>query len=170
MKKLVVFSTLTGNTEKIANAVFSSISGEKELLNVKDTQNINLDNYDRIIVGYWVDKGDADEKMKDFMSRIKNKNVGTFGTLGADPVSEHARSCVSKVREFLENNGNKVEREFICRGAISPQLIERFRKMTREGMAGHHSATPESEKRWAEAAKHPDENDIENARKVFEGF
>ena len=37
-------------------------------------------------------------------------------------------------------------------------------------MAGHHSATPESEKRWAEAAKHPDENDIENARKVFEGF
>ena len=31
MKKLVVFSTLTGNTEKIANAVFSSISGEKSL-------------------------------------------------------------------------------------------------------------------------------------------
>ena len=63
MKKLVIFSTLTGNTEKIANAIFSVIEGEKELLNVKDSDKINPDDYDKIIVGYWVDKGDADEKM-----------------------------------------------------------------------------------------------------------
>ena len=29
MKKLVIFSTLTGNTEKIADAIFSVIEGEK---------------------------------------------------------------------------------------------------------------------------------------------
>ena len=63
MKKLVIFSTLTGNTEKIANAIFSVIEGDKELLNVKDSDKINPDDYDKIIVGYWVDKGDADEKI-----------------------------------------------------------------------------------------------------------
>ena len=170
MKKLIVFSTLTGNTEKIANAIFSEIKGDKEIFNVKETQNIDVNDYDKIIIGYWVDRGDADEVSKIFMSKIKNKTIGTFGTLGSDPFSEHARSCVEKVRRFLENNGNKVEREFICRGAISPKIIEKFRKMTKEGVAGHHSASPENEKRWAEAEKHPDKNDIENSRNTFKGF
>ena len=168
MKKLVIFSTLTGNTEKIANAIFSVIEGEKELLNVKDSDKINIEDYDKIIVGYWVDKGDADEKIKAFMSKINNRTVATFGTLGAKADSDHAKKCMAAVREFLEANGNKVEREFICQGAISPQLIERFRKMTKEGtVTGHHAATPETEKRWAEAARHPDETDIENAKKIF---
>ena len=105
------------------------------------------------------------------MSKINNRTVATFGTLGAKADSDHAKKCMAAVREFLEANGNKVEREFICQGAISPQLIERFRKMTKEGtVTGHHAATPETEKRWAEAAKHPDETDIENAKKIFLGF
>ena len=52
MKKLVIFSTLTGNTEKIADAIFSVIEGNKELLNVRDSDKINPDDYDKIIVGY----------------------------------------------------------------------------------------------------------------------
>ena len=111
MKKLVIFSTLTGNTEKIANAIFSVIEGDKELLNVKDSDKINPDDYEKIIVGYWVDKGDADEKIKAFMSKINNKTVATFGTLGAKADSDHAKKCMAAVREFLEANGNKVERE-----------------------------------------------------------
>ena len=169
MKKLVIFSTLTGNTEKIANAIFSVIEGEKKLLNVEDSDKINIEDYDKIIVGYWVDKGDADEKMKVFMSKIRNKTVSSFGTLGSKSDSEYAKKCMTIVRKFLESNGNKVEKEFICQGAISPQLIEKFRKMTKEGiLTGHHAVTPETEKRWAEAAKHPNETDIENAKKVFQ--
>ena len=170
MKKLVIYSTLTGNTRKIAEAIYSAIEGDKEIIDVKDSMKIDVNNYDKIALGYWVDKGDADDKMKSFMARVRNKTVGTFGTLGARPDSDHAASCKAKVREFLEKNGNIVEKEFLCRGAISPQLIERFRKMTREGMSGHHAATPEAEKRWAEAAKHPDETDVEEAGKAFKDF
>ena len=75
MKKLIVFSTLTGNTEKIANAIFSEIKGDKEIFNVKETQNIDVNDYDKIIIGYWVDRGDADEVSKIFMSKIKNKTI-----------------------------------------------------------------------------------------------
>ena len=70
MKKLVVFSTLTGNTEKIANAIFSVIEGDKKILSIKDIHNIDIDDYDRIAIGYWVDKGDADEMTKKLISRI----------------------------------------------------------------------------------------------------
>ncbi|MDO5088788.1 MAG: flavodoxin family protein [Leptotrichiaceae bacterium] len=169
MGTLIIYSTLTGNTRKIAEAVYDALNDdEKEILDVKEAVNIDtFEKYDKIIFGYWVDKGDADERIKKVMERVKNKIVGTFGTLGAEPESEHAKKCVEKVRIFLEKNGNNVQREFICRGAIDPKLLDKFRKM---GMSGHHKATPENEKRWAEAAKHPDEKDCKNARKVFETF
>ena len=81
MKKLIVFSTLTGNTEKIANAIFSEIKGDKEIFNVKETQNIDVNDYDKIIIGYWVDREDADEVSKIFMSKIKNKTIKLIFTM-----------------------------------------------------------------------------------------
>lgn len=170
MRNLVVFSTLTGNTEKIANAIFSVIRDEKKIVNIKDIEDTDIEKYEKIIIGYWVDKGDADDRTKSFMSRLKNKTVSTFGTLGADPDSEHAEKCMAKVREQLEMNGNVIEKEFICRGAVSPKLIEKFRKMTQSGMTGHHAATPENEKRWMEAARHPDDADIGNAKRIFQDY
>ena len=50
MKKLIVFSTLTGNTEKIANAIFSEIKGDKEIFIVNETQNIDVNDYDKIMM------------------------------------------------------------------------------------------------------------------------
>lgn len=170
MKKLIIFSTLTGNTEKIANGIFSIIEGDKKIINIKEIDTVNIDEYDKIAIGYWVDKGDADAKTKKVMETIKNKKVGIFGTLGAYPDSEHAKECVKKVKEALENNGNIVEAEFICQGKVAQYLIDMFRSMTEKGKGGHHAATPEREKRWEEAAKHPNEEDIEKAKKIFEKF
>ena len=162
MKTLITYSTLTGNTKKVAEAVFEAVSGEKELLPVKEVK--NHEDYDKIIVGYWVDKGDANEESKKFMELIKNKKVGTFGTLGAYPDSEHAQKCVEKISEALKANGNTVVAEFICQGAIDPKIIETMRKM---GSNGPHAPTPEREARWAEAAKHPNEADFSAAKDVF---
>ena len=58
------------------------------------------------------------------METLKNKKVGTFGTLGAYPDSEHAQKCVEKISEALKANGNTVVAEFICQGAIDPKIIE----------------------------------------------
>ena len=62
MKTLVTYSTLTGNTKKVAEAVFEAVSGEKEIMDIKSIK--ETDGYDRILVGYWVDKGDANEEAK----------------------------------------------------------------------------------------------------------
>ena len=75
MKKLVIYSTLTGNTKKIAEAIYSVIEGDKEIMDVKDSMKININDYDKIALGYWMDKGDADDKMKSFM---KNTDMHTF--------------------------------------------------------------------------------------------
>ena len=171
MSSLVVFSTSTGNTKKIADAIFSALKDkDKKITDVNEINTININEFERIIIGGWIDKGKIDEKAKEFVTNLKNKKLGLFLTMGGNPETDRAKKCVQKVRELLKKNGNIVEKTFVCQGAIDPNLINKFREMTKQGIAEPFAVTPEREVRWAEAAKHPDEKDIENAKRIFEGL
>ena len=171
MSSLVVFSTSTGNTRKIADAIFSVLKDtDKKIVNVNEINTVNMNEFEKIIIGGWIDKGEIDEKSKEFLTNLKNKKLGLFLTMGGNPEIDRAKKCVQKVRELLEKNGNIVEKTFVCQGAINPNLINKFREMTKQGTAGPFAATPEREARWAEAAKHPDEKDMENAKRIFGGL
>ena len=56
--------------------------------------------------------------------------------MGGNPETDRAKKCVQKVRELLKKNGNIVEKIFVCQGAIDPNLINKFREMTKQGIAG----------------------------------
>ena len=171
MSSLVVFSTSTGNTKKIADAIFSALKDtNKKIVDVNEINKVNVNKFERIIIGGWIDKGKIDEKAKEFVTNLKNKKLGLFLTMGGNPETDRAKKCVQKVRELLKKNGNIVEKIFVCQGAIDPNLINKFREMTKQGIAGSFAVTPEREARWAEAAKHPDEKDMENAKRIFEGL
>ena len=171
MSSLVVFSTSTGNTRKIADAIFSALKDtDKKIVDVNEINTVNMNEFEKIIIGGWIDKGEIDEKSKEFLTNLKNKKLGLFLTMGGNPEIDRAKKCVQKVRELLEKNGNIVEKTFVCQGAIDPNLINKFREMTKQGIAGPFAATPEREARWAEAAKHPDEKDMENAKRIFGGL
>ena len=80
MNILITYSSKTGNTEKLATGIYKNINEEhgltveiKPLAQVKCTEN-----YDAILIGYWVDKGGPNEEAKKFMEKIKNKK----GNLG----------------------------------------------------------------------------------------
>ncbi len=168
MSSLVVFSTSTGNTKKIADAIFSALKDtDKKIVAVNEINTVNIDEFDKIIVGGWIDKGEIDENAKKFILQLKNKKLGLFVTMGGNPETDRADSCIQEIRDLLEKSGNIVEKTFISQGAIDPKLINKFREMTAQGIAGHFAATPEREARWAKAAKHPDEKDIENAKRIF---
>lgn len=161
MKILIAYSTLTGNTEKVAKEIGKAITNS-EVLDISDVKNLD---YDLIIIGTWIDKGTADKKALDFIKTLSNKKVAFFYTLGANPDSDHAKKCTENVKNlFLENN-NEVKGEFWCQGAIDPKLIEQMRKMF---PADHpHGVNPENEARWKIASTHPDEKDLENAYNYF---
>lgn len=164
MKNLVVYSSSTGNTKKVAEAIGEEI-GARVLSFDEVTE---WQSYDFIAVGFYNTRGFAEEKMQEFMEKIKNKKVGVFATLGAYPDSDHAKDTLVKAREFVEKNQNEVLCEFICQGAIDPNLIQRMRKLAAEqGDKAFHPITPEREQRWKDAASHPDETDLENAKKAF---
>ena len=157
MKNLVVYSSRTGNTKKIAEAIFEVLLGSKEIFMVEDAPSPDL--YDFIALGFWVDRGTADEKAQGYMKRIKEKKVGVFGTLGAYPNSIHAREVLSSVRELLD--GNDLLGEFICQGKIDPNILD---KMPKDRV---HTMTPERMARIEEAKKHPNETDCRYAQNAF---
>ncbi len=155
MKAMVVYSSLTGNTKKIAQSIWGVMPEGTEIYAVENAP--SPAGYDFIAMGFWVDKGTADSKAQEYMTGIKKKKVGMFATLGAEPGSRHARDVLERGRELLADN--EIVAEFICQGKIDPKLIQVMAKV--------HPMTPERKKRHEEAAKHPNEEDCENARKVF---
>ena len=58
MKGLIVYSSLSGNTKKIAEAI-AEVAEDSELISVREFQSSMLANFDLFYIGYWVDKGEA---------------------------------------------------------------------------------------------------------------
>lgn len=160
MKCIVLYSTRTGNTKKVAEAVASALPEGTPCLSVKDMPG-NIGEYDCVFLGFWVDRGTADKDSQDALKGLTNKHVALFATLGADPRSDHAAKSLENGAAFLPE-GVEVVGTFICQGAVDPKLIE---MMYKKFPAGHpHGRTPEREALHAEAAKHPDAADLERAK------
>ena len=161
MKTLITYSSLTGNTKKVCEVASKAFS-QVELKDIKEVESLD---YDLIIVGTWIDKGTADTKAKNFIETLKGKKVAFIFTLGAYPDSKHAEDCVENIKKLLEANGNEVVGHYHCQGAIDPKLIEMMKKSF--GPDHPHGPNPERIKRWEDASKHPDQNDLDNSYNYF---
>ncbi len=159
MKSAVVYSSLTGNTKMIGEAIFEALPGEKEIFAVENAP-ADTSAYDVVFVGYWVDKGTADSKAKAYLESLKNQKVALFATLGAYPDSDHARESLEKGGALLPE-GNEVVGGFICQGKVDPKLVEAMAKMF--PIDHPHGMNPERIKRLEDASKHPNEDDCKNA-------
>lgn len=161
MKTLITYSTLTGNTKKVCEAAAEAFFN----VEIKDISEVSSLDYDLIIVGAWIDKGTADMKALKFIEALKKKKVAFIFTLGAYPDSQHAMDCIVRIKELFEKGENEVLGHYHCQGAVDPKLIEMMK--TKFGPDHPHGPNPERIKRWEDASKHPDENDLKNAYNYF---
>ena len=159
MKSLIVYSSLTGNTRAVAEAIREVIPVPCDFTAVEQAPDPS--SYDFIAIGYWVDKGGPDKKAAAFMETVKDKRVGLFGTLGAYPDSDHARDCKAKAENLMA--GNLVLGQFLCQGKIDPKVLEAMARMAPE----QHPMTEERKARIEEAKKHPDKADFKAAQAAF---
>ena len=161
MKAIVLYSTRTGNTKKVAEAVTKGLPAGTLCLSVTDAP-ANIDEYDCVFVGYWVDRGFPDAAAKECISKLTNAHVALFGTLGADPDSEHGSMCIKNANSVVPE-GCTIEDSFICQGAVDPKIIAMMYKQFPQGHP--HGQSAERDALHARAAKHPDETDLEHATK-----
>ncbi|MDR1545417.1 MAG: flavodoxin family protein [Deltaproteobacteria bacterium] len=163
MKTLTVYSSLTGNTQKVAEAVHGIMPPGSQLASVKDDP--DPQGYDLVVVGFWVDKGQPDAAALRFLNQLSRRRTAFFFTLGACPESEHAQEAADETAKILEQGGNQVLGHFRCQGKVDPALLEKMKKMLPPDNP-HAQMTPERQARLEEAAKHPNEADLEKA-KIF---
>jgi hypothetical protein len=156
MKKpwLVVYSSLSGNTKSVGEAIFKVLPEGSEIFSVEEAP--SAEGYEKVAIGYWVDKGTADAKAMEYLQKTTNAKVFVFATLGAYPDSDHARESLDRGAALL-GEGCEVIGKFICQGRLSEAIMERIRQMPKDAP---HSASPEREARWKAASTHPDEADF----------
>ena len=69
MKFLIVYSSRTGNTRQVAEALYAAAPDGSTISKVETAP--AADGYDVIFVGYWMDRGTADEKSKAYLRTQK---------------------------------------------------------------------------------------------------
>ncbi len=162
MNVLVVWSSVTGNTEKIARAV---AKGCPQALALPVSQAPDPAGFDRIFLGFWCDKGLIDGPSRAYLGTIREAaakrgepvQVAFFGTLGGDPRSEKSLEWLDrKVREEV-GDGSLIVRlgARMWQGKIAPAVVEMMNRMM--------PLSPERKARIDAAAAHPDENDERQA-------
>jgi flavodoxin len=156
MKILITYSSKTGNTRKVAEAIHA----QYPQADLSDAKNLpNPTGYDLVFLGFWVDKGTADAGAQAFMEKLENQRVALFATLGAYPDSDHARTSLENAAQLIPSC--EVVDRFICQGAIDPKMISWM-----SGLPAEHPHSPDEArvKRWKDAESHPNEQDFESVR------
>ena len=153
MNILVTYYSESGNTKKLAQAIYDTIEEpDKEISPVQEVDRVN--DYDLIFCGFPVQASTVPGKMEKFLKNIpEGKKVVLFATHGslrggqlANTAFEYAASLPRKVH---------ILGTFGCRGKVKTEIIDTLMKK------------PEH-KAWAEEAQsavtHPDEADLEDCR------
>lgn len=164
MRTIVLYSSLTGNTKKVAEAIATGLPKGTPCLSIKNVPT-DLDTYDCVFVGFWVDRGTADKASQEIIGKLHNAHVAIFATLGANPNSEHAMNSLKAGEKFLPDE-KKADGLFICQGSVDPKIIEMMYKQFPEGHP--HGKSKERDALHEQAASHPDAADFANAKAFAE--
>ena len=97
MSYAIVFSSKTGNTKLLADTLHACLPQENCCyFGTPDPAAMEAD---ALYVGFWTDKGNADESTLDFLKQLHGKNIFLFGTAGFGGSEEYFNKILKKVGE-----------------------------------------------------------------------
>ena len=88
-KWAVIYSSVTGNTKKIAEAMAEAVGADCDVFRVQEAPE-DVSDYDVVLLGYWLRLGAPDPLMLKYLPKVHGTRVCFFQTHGTDPTSEHA--------------------------------------------------------------------------------
>ena len=150
----------TGNTEKIAQAIFSAIPGKNKDI-ARFAGQTDYDMGDIYFIGFWTDRGSASVEVLDYLGSLQGKKIALFGTCGMGESIEYYRKIEERIKVFIED-GNQYMGCFLCRGKMPMQVREKYLKMRCPGNEGQIQKMLQN---FDKALLHPDWKDMENAQR-----
>lgn len=162
MDYAVVYSSKTGNTEKIALAIFETLPGKsKDIYRVEEA---GRDEADLYFIGFWNNRGTCSSEIMDFMGELHGKRIALFGTCGMGYSQEYFDRVANQVSALIPDD-NIYLGNFLCAGRMPPQVLEKYKRMqAREDTPMVRMMISGYE----QAMLHPDEADLKAARAFAE--
>lgn len=128
MRTIILYSSKSGNTKKIADSMASQIGCDA----IRITSNItpptlDFDDYDLVLVGTGLFAGTPNEDIMRYLGNLNLKTTKMFAlfiTWGGAPRTD--KLALARLKRLLESKGQKVlEEYFACYGGWKGVLMKR---------------------------------------------
>ena len=114
-------------------------------------------------VGFWTDKGKADESSSDFLKQLRGKQVFLFGTAGFGGSEEYFNKILKAVQKDLHSS-NTVIGSFMCQGKMPMSVRQRYENMKKQPL--HLPNLDAMIENFDKALSHPDADDLERLKQA----
>lgn len=156
---LVLYDSQSGNTKKIAAAIFSALPGtSKDLMDLTSTRRIPEASV--YFVGYCVHRGTCPMEVSDFLSGLKDCPVALFGTCGMGNSPEYYRAIASSAAAWIDESCRYLG-TYLCQGKMPLQVRDKYEKNRTEENAAQMDRFIQN---FDMAMTHPDDTDCRNAQ------
>ena len=154
MKVLVAYMSKTGNTRKVAEAIYNEINDEKELKPIDEVKSI--EGYDLAFLGFPIHQMGPDKKTAKLLKKhcVNDRNIVLFITHAAPENSPDLPPMLDKFRQAAR--GANLIDMFDCQGELS--------KMTKRIMSIHPNAQLRLWAKLDNSQGQPDETRLNLAR------
>ena len=116
MKYSIVYTSKSGNTEKLALAIKEAANGEcLQCVKVNEADNAKVNDSDIVFVGAGSYKGTCDEAAGKFMETLKNKKVFLFMTVGYGDNQAYYDKMLNPAKTFIDSS-NTIIGTYACQG------------------------------------------------------
>ena len=155
MSYAIAYSSRTGNTAQLAQAVREALSQEEcRYFGEPHAEALVADT---IYVGFWTDKGTCDEQTARFLQGLTNQRIFLFGTAGFGGASAYFDQILGRVKENLGPNVQVVG-TYMCQGKMPQVVRDRY-----ESMEDSPRRTAMLEN-FDQALCHPDQGDLDRLK------
>ena len=146
----IIYSSRTGNTKLLAEAIRESLPAD--LCDHFGTDEAGAVESEKLYVGFWTDKGTADEAALALLKRLKNKKIFLFGTAGFGESEAYFQKVLDRVKESIDES------------KMPMAVRERYEKMKQQP-----NPAPNLDgliRNFDRALTHPDDYDLEELKQA----
>lgn len=153
MKYAIVYSSKTGNTARLAQTIRETLSAEDCLYFGAPAEGAAT--AELLFVGFWTDKGRADEELTAFLAGLRGKRVFLFGTAGFGGSQPYFDKILDQVQSALDPS-NQVVGRYMCQGRMPAPVRTRYEAMAAQDPEKWQPMIDNFDR----ALSHPDETDL----------
>ena len=155
----IVFSSRTGNTKMLADALREVLP--EEARDYFGPCGPEIPQSETLYVGFWTDRGNADEAALALLKALRNRQIFLFGTAVFGGDEAYFRTVLARVRQSVDGS-NTVVGTFMCQGKMPQSVKARYEKMREQ--PNHADNLDALIENFDRALSHPDADDLDRLR------